>query len=69
MKTVQRNVLKSLRDRIDVATKQIENDKSDITYQHQIIQESKELIKKLLGQKKEEHDETKQVESDDMQNM
>jgi hypothetical protein len=53
MNAVQKNVLKSLRDRVELATKKIELDRQDILYQEQIIAESKELIKKLQEEKGE----------------
>lgn len=47
MKIVRRDILKSLRTRIEESKKKIRQDEEDIVYQKQIICESNELIGRI----------------------
>lgn len=47
MNHVTKTILKSLRDRIELAKKKIRMAEEDITYQTQVINESRELIEKI----------------------
>jgi len=65
MNEVQKHVLRSLRERVELAKKKIAFDQEDIIYQNQIIAESQDMIDKIL---KDTHENAPE-DSQEMQSM